>query len=117
MNIIITWPKTRTLESYVEECAKACELSQEINFRVPARPKEARVGDRCYVVYDGFVRGWHEILVVNWRDEGVVRDRSGSFWPAGWYIVRHPLYHPWLDDPVPMRGFQGVRYAREAPLA
>lgn len=119
MNLIITWPKTRTLESYVEECAKAHELGQSINFRLPNKPRVIvdLLGQRCYVVYDGLVRGWHKITEITWRGEGVVKDRDGSNWPPGWYVVRDPLYFPWMDAPVPMRGFQGIRYAREGPLA
>lgn len=120
MNIIITWPKTRPLESYVEECAKAHERGQQINFRIPNQPRVIvdLLGQRCYVVYDGFVRGWHHIVEIMWRGEGIVKDPvTGENWPEGWYVVRDPLYFPWLGSPVPMRGFQGIRYAREAPLA
>lgn len=110
MNIIITWPKTRPLRSYVEECHRAERLGQEINFRVPTRP-DANAGDRCYVVYAGFIHGYHEVIGVQDRDD-VTDPISEEPMPPGIYVVRNPRWHPMMGKQHGVRGFQGWRYAK-----
>ena len=109
-DIVVTWPKSRTLDSYLEELERAVDLGLEINFRVSSFPKQKV--DRCFVVHDGAVRGWNRILRLEWiADKKVSRVRNDSwagFWPAGYYIVRDPEWHS--IEPVPMKGFQGWRY-------
>lgn len=113
-DLIITWPKSRPLKSYLEELARAKAGGLVINYRV-ARPPVVGFGDwcgrphRCYAVHDGAVRGYNEILYVTHREEGDVTDpTTGQSWPAGDYIVRDPEWHP--VEPVPMQGFRGFRY-------
>lgn len=110
MNIIITWPKTRPLRSYVEECAEAERRGLHINFRVPTKP-EVTMGDRCYVVYSGFIHGYHKIVAALERDD-VIDPISGETMRAGIYIVRNALYFPNMGKQHGMRGFQGWRYAK-----
>lgn len=112
-DILITWPKTRPLESYLDECAKAVEQGLSINFRVPYPPAGRTMADvgkvRVYVVHDGAVRGWQAYEGAIFRAEGEVHGVAGEpDWPEGWYIVRSPLWHPCTE--WPMRGFQGWRY-------
>lgn len=107
-DLVITWPKKRSLQSYLDELMKAIEAGKVINFRVPTLPKEKC--EFCFVVYDGKIRGFTRI-----REYAVIGDNevedpiTGEFWPAGNYLVRIPYWHP-LDDPIPMKGFQGYRY-------
>jgi hypothetical protein len=111
VNIIVTWPKAeRTLRSYLDELAKARAEGLEINFRVASAPKEVNPGDRCYLVYAGFVRGWNLVKGVRRRSD-VIDPTTNMQMPSGIYVVRAPLYYPWLGDPMPYRGFQGFRYA------
>lgn len=112
MNIVITWPKSRSLESYLIELDKADKAGEFINFRLPTKPKEHEVS-LCYIVHDGAIRGWNDVVSIDYRPEGVVRDPiTGDYWPAGFYVVRDPHWHP-LKDPIPMKGFQGFRYYEE----
>lgn len=105
-DLVITWPKTRPLSSYLEHCQKAHHRKQFINFRIGSRPK--RAAERVYVVYDGAVRGWHEFVVAMKRRD--VRDpQMGTVMEPGLYLVRRPTWHP-LATPIPMKGFQGWRY-------
>lgn len=120
-DIVVTWPKrTKSLAAYLDELARARHEGLVINFRVANPPRwpdlhedhEASGFDygiprpRCFMVYDGFVRGWLEVLWVCERRAGEV-----AGWPAGWYIVRDPEWH--LIDPlVPMSGFQGWRWMK-----
>jgi hypothetical protein len=107
-DIIITWPKTEPLGSYLMALEVAAERGEVINYRVPSPPKLEP--ERCYVVYDGEVIGWNEVLSVERRGgEEVLDPRTGNYWPSGWYIVRDPVWHP-LRTPLPCRGFQGFRY-------
>lgn len=113
-DIIVTWPKTRPLASYLAELAKAKSDGCVINYRVPHLPDldpGSGLGreSRCYMVHDGFVRGWCEILATTYRGPREVRDTvTGGFWSAGSYIVRDPTWH--AVHRIPMRGFQGWRY-------
>lgn len=106
-DIACTWPKTKPLGTYYAELENARRRNLVINFRVPARPKSTP--QRCYMVYDGFVRCWSPVKAILWRGEGEVRRVDGQgFWPAGWYIMREPFYAE--IEPLPMKGFQGFRY-------
>lgn len=122
-DVVVTWPKTRPLESYLMELGRAVKRGLQINYRVarPPRWEDAHedhgwIGwdygvkhPRCFMVYNGFVRGWCRIDGVCWRMEGRVLDpATGSFMRAGWYIVRDPEWHS--IEPIPMRGFQGWRW-------
>lgn len=109
MDIAITWPKTRTLESYLTELRKADDNGLLINYRVPTRPKRLVVADRCYMIYDGAVRGWNEVLGVEHRDD-VLDPVSGEIMAPGVFIVRNPLWFPIFGPEILMKGFQGYRY-------
>lgn len=108
-DLILTWPKSRSLDSYVSELANAERDGMVINFRVPTRPR-VRARDRCFMVHDGAIRGYNDIVGVCERGAREVVDPiTGGYWPTGIYVVRHPRWFP--IDPRPMRGFQGYRYA------
>lgn len=115
-DLIITWPKTRPLQSYLDECARAVSQELMINYRVsypPARMKLA-ADARVYVVHDGAVRGWSSFSSVIYCAEGEVRGVAGDpDWPEGWYIVRHPDWHPCAETPY--MGFRGWRYHTRPP--
>lgn len=109
-DVVVTWPKSRTLGSYLAELTRAQELDLVINFRIAKAPREKP--ERCYIVYDGFVRGYNEVIDVVERGPNEVsrisNDAWAGFWPAGLYLVRNPQWYP--ISRRPMRGFQGWRY-------
>lgn len=118
LDVVVTWPKTRPLQSYLDELRRAEELNLLINYRVAREPswEFGALADRrarCYVVHDGAVRGYNEILcVAEYGEREVSRvenDAWAGFWPAGTYLVRNPHWCP-IDPVVPMRGFQGWRW-------
>lgn len=126
-DIIVTWPKGRQLQSYLDELAKAERNELVINFRLPNPPKEAIPSantvscsfrgasklPKCYMVYDGYIRGYNEILEIAHKGGRQVTDPvSGGFMRSGWYVVRHPKWYA-LDKLIPMTGFQGFRYFDE----
>jgi hypothetical protein len=104
--IVVTWPKSRPLSSYLEELAKASRNDEFIHYRVPSLPS-IPFGARCYQVHDGAIRGW--LTMLGFSDgSGVIDPITGLSWPKGNYIVRLPRWHP--VDPIPMQGFRGWRY-------
>jgi hypothetical protein len=108
-DIALTWPQTRSLASYVLELDKARQNKQVVNFRVHILPTRTPV-ERCYMVHEGFVCGWMRVRRLVHHNGHSVRDPiTGQFWPAGYYIVRSPVWHP-LNNGAPMKGFQGFRY-------
>lgn len=109
MDIAITWPKSRTLESYLSELEKAADAGLVINYRVPSYPKKLNAGDRCYMVHDGVVRGWNEVLGVEERDD-VTDPVSGALMRPGVYVVRNPYWMAEWGVERPMKGFRGFRY-------
>lgn len=116
-DIVLTWPKTADLKTYLGMLARAYERGVVINYRVASPPlvEEDEV-KRVYMVHDGKIRGWNPFLTAEFRAWGEVRQARGDgFWPEGWYIVRSPLWHPLADNRlIPMRGFQGFRYIERA---
>lgn len=119
IDIIATWPKTRSLDSYLEELQRAYEheFPLNINYRVANWPHwefgslTARPA-RCYMIHSGFVRGYNNIRYTTYYEDNEVarveNDSFAGFWPKGKYIVRHPKWFP--VDKIPMRGFQGWRW-------
>lgn len=116
-DLVVTWPKTRALGSYLAELRKAEVEGLQINYRVPSRPTlpclywEGRRA-RCYMVHSGWVRGYSEILAIEFRAAGEVSrvesDAWAGYWPEGNYIVRSPRFFP--VRPILMAGFRGFRY-------
>lgn len=115
-DIIITWPSSRPLESYIEQILSAGAAgNKHINFRVARLPKYAGPGDRCYVVHSGFVRGYNVIIECRPIEEDIVLDPlTDEFWPAGNYIVRDPAWYP--ITPSAYKGFQGWHYVKKGSL-
>lgn len=116
MDLILTWPRTRPLDSYVEEMKRAERLGQVVNFRVHNKPTLKVQGDdweRAWMVHDGKVRGYSHIVEIAERGIGEVlrvqSDPRGGYWPPGVYVVREAIF--FQVEPIPMRGFQGFRYA------
>ncbi len=56
-DILITIPKSIKWENYTKELINA-ENGDIMNFKVPFLPKSSIIGNKCYVVYNGFIRGY-----------------------------------------------------------
>jgi hypothetical protein len=104
--LLITWPKTRPLSSYLDELAKAKERGHTIHYRVSRLPL-LDYGAPVYHVHDGAIRGWCASLGYS-DGTGVIDPITGEPWPIGNYIVRSPEWHP--IDPITYAGFRGWRY-------
>lgn len=109
MDIAITWPKSRPLDSYLTELRKATDAGLVINYRVSSFPKKLNVGDRCYMIYDNVVRGWNEVLGVERRDD-VIDAVNGALMRPGIYVIRNPTWMGEYGLERLMKGFRGFRY-------
>ena len=111
-DIIVTWPACRSLESYLVKLRRAAAEEKVILFKVGAMPRHTAAGQRCYMVHSGYVRGFCEIIDLQFENEGEppIDPISGKQMSRGNYIVRSP--HWWeLGRQPDMKGFQGFRYA------
>lgn len=104
-DIIITLPKTVKWADYEKEITKAAQ-GEIMSFKVPYLPKDDIIGAKCYVVYDGFVRGYMKITGA--RAKTFTCTTTGRKWDGN-FIERSGVFH-YLTPPVARRGFQGWHY-------
>jgi hypothetical protein len=107
MDIIITIPSSIT--NWFKECQEVeKDENLELRYHVRALPKKCKVGDKCFVIQNGFIRGYHIISKLDYV-HSFVCSTTGKKWGAGYYIIRKGKFYE-LNQPVPMKGFQGFRY-------
>lgn len=104
MDIIITIPKSINWEDYQKELDAVKDGSKVMNFKVNNFPK-TKPGNKCYLLYNGFIRGWMEIVGLS--TDVFTCTTTGKEW-NGKFIQRSGLFHK--IEPIPMKGFQGFRY-------
>ncbi len=104
--IIITVPKTTSWEDYLKEIEKVKDGKEEMNFKVSNLPKNISVGDRCYIVYNGLIKGWMTISSLGEKE--FICSTTGKKW-KGKFISRSGEFHP-LNEEITYQGFQGYRY-------
>lgn len=103
-DIIITVPKKIKWSDYKKELA-AAEEGAVLNFKVSNFPK-VKPGDRCYILYNGKIIGYHIISGIQEKDFKCTT--TGRHW-SGKFIQRTGKFH--RITPIAMKGFQGFRYA------
>lgn len=116
-DLVVTWPKTRCLASYISALHDAKAKALKVNYRTGGNPPQrSRVFDgaapRLYRVHDGAVRGYTPIIDVVFHATGevarVADDPISDEWPEGWYIMCEPEFFD--CKPLSMKGFQGFRW-------
>jgi hypothetical protein len=107
-NFAITIPKAFSWDDFMREMdVLANNMGETKNVRFQGKPQMMQPGDRMYIVYDGFVRGYlvyegHVFLPSDWTCSTTQRKMK-----AGHYMR---LRGPWTETPKwPMQGFQGYR--------
>jgi hypothetical protein len=110
VDLVLTWPKSRSLDSYLTELEKAVKEDKAICYRVTRLPRKAESGARVYMVHDGFVRGFSELIAAERVNHTIRNPHNGMMLAPGNYIVRRAEWHSMIR-PVEMAGFQGFRYA------
>lgn len=107
----ITIPKTTSWDQYEAELVAVKDGTMSLNYKTRYFPKEMQIGDRCYVTWNGRVRGWMKITDMVENDQKWVCQTTGTVWPPGKYIRRSGPWHP-VDGPE-MTGFRGIRKYNE----
>jgi hypothetical protein len=103
-DIVITIPKSISWEDYQKEIDAVKDGSQVMNFKVNHFPK-TKPGNKCYLVHNGFVKGWMEIVGLS--EDNFTCTTTGRKW-QGKFIQRSGPFHE--IEPKLMKGFQGFRY-------
>lgn len=106
--IVITIPKTVKWSEYQKELDAVADEQQEMNFKVAnfPNPDKIKVGDRCYLCYNGNIIGWMKISSIGEKKFDCTT--TGKDW-KGKFISRTGKFHK-LENPIPCKGFQGWRY-------
>lgn len=109
MDIIITIPKSIEWGDY-QKVLKAVEFGEQTIFfkKVPTLPKNANIGDRCYICHKGFVVGYMNIAWIGAMD-GFTCTTTDIPWSKGNYIGRSGKFT--YIKRIPYKGFQGYHYA------
>lgn len=113
-DIIVTTPKDRRGEAAAEarDCLQAGGGTYFRRFSLWT-PPPIEPGEKLFYVEDGYVRGFGIVSRVSEKD-GATCETTGRDYASGVY-VEYPA-HSWLwIRPIPMKGFQGWRYARFQP--
>ncbi len=105
-SLIITLPSKVRWDDYENELKKVANYKRVINFKVPNFPKGIHKGDKCYIVHNGFVKGWMEI--VGFSEQPFICTTTNKKWD-GKFIQRSGPFH-YLEEKIPYKGFQGFRY-------
>ena len=103
-DIIVTIPKSIKWDDYKKELKAVEDGSQIMNFKVAAFPKTS-IGSKCYLLYDGYIRGWMNI--VGMEEKSFTCSIKGIDW-KGKFIERSGKFNE--IEPIRMNGFQGFRY-------
>lgn len=110
MDITVTIPK-KEYETWKEENLYAIKNNMILYFRIPFFPKNADWGDKCYVIVDNKIIGYHVISCFEdvpdeWTCQITDKDMS-----AGKYIVRRA--RTWKPiKPLLAKSHRGFRYKK-----
>ena len=104
-NWIVTLPRTVQWEDYKKELAAVADGSQSMFYKLPYKPKGMQPGDRCYVTWWDYVRGYMIIKDVQRREFAC--STTGAQWSIGWYMERTGEFFRVEEKLV--RGIRGIR--------
>lgn len=108
MDWVVTVPKSTDWSTYQKELDAVKDGVYQMNYRLPHIPKGMSVGDRCFIVYDGFVRGSMKVVGINYLPKPWTCTTTGYVWQPGWYVARSGVFTV-CDPLIPMKGFRGIR--------
>ena len=108
-DIIVTTPRCE-MKLAAREAAECLAAGGGEYFRRFNHRPDVAPGDRIFYVEDGWVRGF--AIALRAVEEAAWRrcDTSGGWWSPGWYVFMDARSWKWIR-PIPMKGFQGYRYA------
>jgi hypothetical protein len=106
-DIVITIPKKVKWAEYEKELAKA-EQGEILNFKVNNIPKQTKKGCKCFLLYDGEIKGYMNICDLGHKKFKCTT--TGKEW-EGNFVQRTGKFNK--IKPISMKGFQGYRYFDE----
>ena len=113
MDIIVTTPKSEmaAAAAEAEDVKRAGGGEYFRRFRENAFTKPVRPDERVYYVEDGYIRGFCVVSRVILEQKARQCETTDRRWPPGLYVFMDATTWQWIR-PIPMRGFQGYRYAK-----
>ena len=67
-------------------------------------------GDKCYIISNGLIIGYHIIKYMKFVDEDEAKELSDGNWKEGYYIIRDANSFVELKEKPKVCGFQSFRY-------
>lgn len=109
-DIIVTTPISQ-METAAQEARDVIEAGGGFYFRNLSMrvPKELEVGDRCFYVENGFIRGYCTVSHIT-DEPQMVCETSGREFGPGLYVFMDATTWAWIK-PIYQKGFQGWRYS------
>jgi len=108
MDISINVPK-RLADEWIKENKTAVKNKLELLYRIPYCPKNVKRGDRCYVIINKKIVGYHIIKNVAWIN-GFICEVTNKKWPTGYYLIRKAETWVELKEPIKTNPHRGFRY-------
>lgn len=105
-SLIITLPSSVKWSDYEKELHSVENYKNVLNYKVHNFPSGVHKGNKCYIVHNGFIKGWMEI--VGFEEKEFVCSTTKQKW-KGKFIERSGPFH-YLNEKIPYKGFQGFRY-------
>ena len=110
MNIIVTMPDLEK-EGYKKLIKFYKKLKETIYFKVPFLPKRTIIGEKCAIVSNGVLIGFHKIIGMRFVDKEELAKLSHGFWDEGYYIIRDGATFKEAEEKITVKGFRGFRYS------
>jgi len=107
-SITITIPK-KGIKVWLKELYEAMDSDLELWFKIPTIPRKAIIGDKCYVIHDNQIIGYHIIKAFKYTN-GFTCKITEKYWGEGNYVVRDAKSWVKLNKPVLSKSHRGYRY-------
>ena len=75
-SLIITLPSYIKWEDYEKELRKAANYNYVLNFKVHNFPTGVHKGDKCYIVYNGYIIGFYTLAFVDYKTGEFVSEKN-----------------------------------------
>lgn len=108
MDITITVPKEQK-DIWLKEIELAKKTNLELLFKVAQFPTKTEIGDKCFVILNNEIIGYHLIKRFV-TSTGFTCQLTGKYWGEGKYIARHGASWTKLKLPLPKKGHRGFEY-------
>ena len=105
MDWLITLPKKVSWKIYKRELDAVEDRKGVLCFPVSHLPKEMEIGDRMFLLWNGKIKGWMEIVYFGWMRRFRCRTTEKHL-PEGYYIQYSGEFHEIKN--IKMKGFRGI---------